>query len=72
MAMHSPAVTRQQQVSLWKRISNMSHTPAWEGSLKMAPPAISPCAAYLCRCTCLSGMSRLSAPSRVGIKNKWL
>ena len=37
MATRSSALTLQQQVSRWKRTRDISHTRAWEGSLKMPP-----------------------------------
>ena len=38
MATRSPALALQQQVSRWKRTRGVSHTPAWDGSLRVSPP----------------------------------
>jgi len=76
MAARSPALSLQQQVSRWKRTRGqetlVTHRPGKGPSRCPPPPATSPRAAYLCCCTRLSGMSRLPAASRVGVKNKWL
>ena len=72
MATHSPALMLQQQVSRWKKTRDISHTPAWEGSLKMPTPSHQSLCHLPTLLHALFGMSRLPAASRVGVKNKWL
>ena len=72
MVMRSPALAVQQLVSHCKRTRDISHTLAWEGSLKMPTPSHQSLCHLPTLLHALFGMSRLPAPSRVRVKNKWL